>query len=225
MGARTRQKREDGPAWSYYRCDKGHTVSGRKIEAAVWQALEDMLADPERVIANIKKLADAASQQARDLQDQLVGLEERAAEIRVEQANLLARSLRGKMPEELIAAEEDRLEAEAQEVAGHISLLHVQLQQARAETVPIRDIEDACWLREGLEGATFEDRRWIVRTLVDVVYADKRRWRMEGRLPVLSGEGTLPAGVSFGETHPTASFPATPTALSARRWPTTCSRR
>jgi site-specific DNA recombinase len=223
MGARTQER--NGHSWTYYRCDKGHCVSGRKLETAVWQALEDMLRDPQRVLENIKKLSDAASRQSRDLQDQLAGLEERAGEIRTGQANLLARSLRGRMPRDLIEAEEDRLEAEAQEVAGQISLLHVQLQQARAETLPIRDIEEACrLLREGLEGATFEDRRWIVRTLVDIVYADKRRWRMEGRLPVLSGEGRLDDPSSFGETHPTASFPATPTAPSARRWPTTCSR-
>jgi site-specific DNA recombinase len=226
MGARTQQKREDGPASTYYRCDKGHYINGRKLEAAVWQALEGMLRDPKRVLENIKKLSDAASRQSRDLQDQLAGLQERAAEIRAEQASLLARSLRGKMPKDLIEAEEDRLETEAQEVAGQISLLHVQLQQARAETLPIRDIEETCrLLREGLEGAAFEDRRWIVRTLVDVVYADKRRWRMEGRLPVLRAEGRLDEGVSFGETHATAFSPEIPTAPSARRWPTTCSRR
>jgi hypothetical protein len=130
------------------------------------------------------------------------------------------------LEEELIAAEEDRLETEAQEVAGQISLLHVQLEQARAETLPIGDIEEACRpLREGLEGATFEDQQWIVRTLVDVIYADKSRWRMEGRLPILSGEGRLAEEVSFGETHPTAFSPEIPTAPSVRRWPTTCSRR
>ena len=199
MGARTQRRRADGPACTQYRCNKGHTVSGRRLEDAVWQALVDMLRDPQRVLENIRKLSDAASVQARDLQDQLTGLEERAAEIRAEQAHLLARSLRGKMPEDLIAAAEDRLETEAQEVAGQISLLHVQLQQARAETLPIRDIEEACrLLREGLEGAAFEDRRWIVRTLVDVVYAGKDRWRMEGRLPIVSTAGHLDDG-AFGE--------------------------
>ena len=203
MGARTRRWSADGPALSYYSCEKEHTVTGRKLETAVWEALTGMLRDPQRVLANIKNLSDAASQQARDLQDQLAGLEERAGEIRLEQQSLLARALRGKVPEDLIAAEEDRLETEAQEVAGHISLLHVQLQQARAETLPIRDIEDACHLlHEGLEGAPFEDRRWIVRTLVDVVYADKDRWRMEGRLPVLSGAGRLDGEeAAFEERH------------------------
>jgi site-specific DNA recombinase len=207
-------KHEGGTAYRCYRWNnrsggqrRTHTAHADKLDAAVWEKLCAMLRDPSAVTGNIKKLADAASRQARDLEQELTGLEARQAENRAAQQRLARLASRGKLADDVIEEQATELEQEAAEIAERLSLLHVQVQQAHQETVPIRGIEDACrLLAEGLDGATFEDRRWIVRTLVDVVYTDKKRWRMEGRLPGLSSEGALDDAVSFNERRSTPSW-------------------
>jgi hypothetical protein len=77
--------------------------------------------------------------------------------------------------------------------------------------VPIKDIEDACaLLAGGAEDATFEQRRWIVRTLVHRIYADKTHWIPEGRLPCLHAAGTL---APQQRDHQDTDRPAEATAL------------
>jgi hypothetical protein len=201
MGGRTNYKPGPGRAWLHYRCygRGGHTVSAKQIETAVWEALVGMLTQPSLVLENIAKLADAASKQYQDLQAELAGLSERAALVRAAQMRLAEATAWGKLPADILQAQADALDEEAQEIAGQISLAHVQIAQARAETVPIRDIEEACaLLAEGAAGATFSERQWIVRTLVERVYADKKEWVLEGRLPTLRARGSLP-GATIAE--------------------------
>ena len=53
-------------------------------------------------------------------------------------------------------------------------------------------MQDACTLLadEALE-AGFAEKRWLIGLLVDVIYADKYGWRLEGRLPGMDAEGTF----------------------------------
>jgi hypothetical protein len=188
----------------------GHFVSAHKLETAVWEKLVQTLASPRIVMENIALLSDQASKEYQDHAQELAGLQERAAEIRVAQDRLAEMGMWGKLPADIVEKKAADLDEQAQEIEGQISLAHVQLEQARAETVPIRDIEDACaLLAQGAQEASFEQRRWIVRTLVHRIYADKTHWTLEGRLPVLSCSGTLPAhkreeqdGASLGNARP-----------------------
>jgi hypothetical protein len=85
-----------------------------------------------------------------------------------------------------------------------------QLQQVQGNTFPIREVEDACQLlATELDTVDFDTKRWIIRTLVTVIYADKDGWWMEGVLPCLnssSDSSASPGGERrFMETRSSAS--------------------
>jgi hypothetical protein len=170
-----------------------------KLETAVWDHLCGMLKDPSRVRANLKKLAYAASKEHGDIAQEIAALTQRAEENKAQQARLARLYRLGKRSDDVLDAESAELEREAADVEGRLSLLRVQLEQAHQNTLPIKEVEDACsLLAEGRDNLPFEEKRWIIKTLVDVVYANKDGWRMEGRLPGLVdgagvfGQGTVP---------------------------------
>jgi site-specific DNA recombinase len=191
---------------TFYRCTckdngltKRHTVSAQKVEKAVWEALVAMLKDPTLVTASLHKLSDATSREYRDVQQEITGLEAKHAENTAAQERLTELYTRGKLSPQVLAQQEDKLEREASEIAQRLALLQVRLHQAQENTLPIREAEEACKLvAESLEEPTFEDKRWAIRTLVEVIYASRTHWRMEGWLPTLVAEGGFDTGTSCG---------------------------
>ena len=186
--------KKDGSLRLYYRCfnrtagvRRQHTVSCRKIETAVWDALCAMLKDPTRVLANIRTLSDAASRASQDVAQQLDALADKAHENRAAQARLARLAALGRLADDVIEEQAAQLEDEASAIASRMALLRVQLQRAQDNTFPIREVEDACQLlAAGVDAADFDTKRWIIRTLVTVIYADKDGWKMEGVLPCLN---------------------------------------
>ena len=194
MGGMYRYTHRGGPKRLYYRCynrtageRRQHTVSCRKIETAVWDGLCAMLKDPTRVLANIRTLSDAASRAYQDVAQQLAALTEKVQENRAAQARLAKLASLGRLADDVIEEQAAQLEDEASAIASRMALLRVQLQQAQDNTFPIREVEDACQLlAAGVDAADFDTKRWIIRTLVTVIYADKDGWKMEGVLPCLN---------------------------------------
>jgi DNA invertase Pin-like site-specific DNA recombinase len=188
------EPKKDGSLRLYYRCfnrtageRRQHTVSCRRIETAVWDALCAMLKDPTRVLANIRTLSDAASRASQDVAQQIDALTQKAQENRAAQARLAKLAALGHLADDVIAEQAAQLEDEASTIASRLALLRVQLQQAQDNTFPIREVEDACQLlAAGLDTVDFDTKRWIIRTLVTVIYADKDGWWMEGGLPCLN---------------------------------------
>jgi hypothetical protein len=208
--------KKDGSLRLYYRCfnrtageRRQHTVSCRKIETAVWDALCAMLKDPTRVLANIRALSDAASRAYQDVAQQLDALTQKAQENRAAQVRLAKLAALGRLAEDVIEEQAARLEDDASAIASRMALLRVQLQQAQDNTFPIREVEDACQLlATGLDTVDFDTKRWIIRTLVTVIYADKDGWSMEGVLPCLNSSDSQqsPGGEKlFMETRLSAS--------------------
>ena len=63
---------------------------------------------------------------------------------------------------------------EAAEIVRKKTLLQTQLEQAGAGQAPLRDVQDACpLLADGLREAGLAEKRWLIRHLVHVIYADK----------------------------------------------------
>lgn len=72
-------------------------------------------------------------------------------------------------------------------------------ERARNSQAPITEVRDACaLLADGMAEADFAQKRWLIRHLVRVIYADKEGWKLEGHLPRMHAEGVFPAG-SFEE--------------------------
>jgi site-specific DNA recombinase len=216
MGGRTDHRRaERGWQARWYECKHGHAgadvrhrVAAARLEDAVWGEICRMVQEPDTVLARFERLADAASAEAREIEDEISRLAECQAENRLAQQRLLERAVRGKLAADLIGAQEDALEAEAHELAARRALLEVQLEQARAGQAPLRQVRDAlALLADGLLEATFEDKRWIIRQLVTRIWADKQGWELEGCLPELKAEGTF---------APAASLKCTPVSNTGR---------
>ena len=200
MGGRTRHgPRGASRRGAYYSCwhwegDRRvrHTVPAVKLEDAVWDALCAMLRDSGRVLARFERIAQAASTEAQELTAQLAALDEAQNENRLAQQRLVEMGVRGRIAADLLAQQEEKLAAEAHEIAQRKSLLETQLDVARQGQVPIRQVQDACaLLADGALEAGFAEKRWLISLLVDVIYADKHGWRLEGRLPGMNAEGTF----------------------------------
>src|SRR5207253_1591999 len=84
-----------------------------------------------------------------------------------------------------------QLAAQEQELQERIENLQAQRAAAEANCLPITDIKAARdRIALGMEKATFEERQWIVRTLVQRIVATKDEYVIEGVLPALNSRGT-----------------------------------
>jgi hypothetical protein len=209
MGGRTDHRRA-ARGWQarWYECKHGHAgadvrhrVAAARLEEAVWAAICEMVQDPETVLARFERLADAASAEAREIEEEISRLAERQAENRLAQQRLLECAVRGQLAADLIGAQEDALEAEAHDLAVRRALLEVQLELARAGQAPLGEVRDALGLlADGLLEAAFEDKKWIIRQLVTRIRADRHGSELEGFLPGLRAEGTYGTGASIERT-------------------------
>jgi hypothetical protein len=127
------------------------------------------------------------------VQEQIDGLMQILEDNKAQQKRVATLYQKGKLSEDVLDEQSAALEQEAREAEGRLALLRVQLQDAQQNTLPLQEVEDACaLLAEGLEAFTFEEKRRVIRTLVDVVYAGKEGWKLEGKLPgLVDGAGAF----------------------------------
>jgi hypothetical protein len=203
MGGRTRPAHENrGERNQYYECyhwQDGervrHRVAAKRLEDAVWDALCAMIHNPKLVLARFRQLSDHASREAQEITAKIAALSEAENENRLAQKRLIDLASRGRLAADLIDEQERNLAREAAEITSKKTLLETQLEQAAAGQAPLRDVQDACaLLADGLLEAGFEEKQWLIRHLVQVIYADKEGWTLEGRLPGMRAEGSFTGG-------------------------------
>jgi hypothetical protein len=159
-------------------------VAASKVETAVWDYICGVLKDPTQVTAKLQKLRDMASAEYRGLEDEISHLCSQLESNGAAQERLAELYVAGKIKREILDRQAQELEDQATELEGTLSMLRVQLQQAQQDQLPIQSVQDACQLlREGLDEYPFERKRWLLRMLVQDLYADKEGWTLTMRLP------------------------------------------
>jgi len=209
MGGRTNKGR------SYYYCFKSNHVkapinekgepqpcsskwvTGKALEAAVWETVTGLLQQPEVLLQELEHLTNPTSITREALERELAEVTRRLQALPLEERRLVEGYRKGLYPDFLMREEMERLSQERasaeerhRQLAGHLAHLDKALSyRGQVEELARR-------LSEGLENMDFSQRRELLRLLVDeVVYDD--------------GQLTIKTIIPLGEhrLHPIAQGP------------------
>jgi len=179
------------------RVDQSHSLSGRVLEPAVWEALAALLRDPARIIAATQrdqggqgrrgqtaKKADAAETALRRAERELADLDRRRGELLDLRLERVVDDTVYRAKDAQLAAGRAVVERRRDELAARVAPL--LMPDART----VAGVEEQCrrlaaWLDDPT-GATPERRRWIVRRVVRRIVATRQEVTIEGRLPALA---------------------------------------
>jgi site-specific DNA recombinase len=204
-GRMLRRRSRSGPvrAYGYYRCSgtDGHRFGGQRVcdakqvrvdllEAAVWDDIRALMSEPDRVRREYERRLEARSKDASPQsgqRDALIGRVRRgiARLIDAYEAGLLEKGefeprIRRSRERLGVLEEEARVESEREAEAAELRLVIGRLE------------EFAGRVSEGLEGASWETRRQIVRALVKKVEVDEEEVKIVYRIPPPPFDGGLP---------------------------------
>jgi len=170
--------KSSGRATSYYRCIAalGHATGytcqmphfrGDQLEPAVWGWVSDLLLQPGQLADGLRAQQSEVERTSRALRDRLALLEESIADHGHQIERLLDLYLIGDdFPKELLDEKKARLTKARQELEKEREGLVRHLQQTVIPDAQIEEIEEFCrQVSEGLENASFEDKRRILELL------------------------------------------------------------
>ena len=195
QGSLKKYQTKDGlKGYLYYRCSStfrpatkpcdNPSWKAEELERIVWQKVEDVLSDPEIVSAGLKAIQN---DDANVLNQELADIEERLKALDDEQYSLLDQSLRG-FPPEMIERENEKINANRNELAKRKAELETRIQSAKQVEASIENIQKACEIVKGnLKELTFETKRKALEVLKIKVWIDKGRVTIEGTIPSVYG--------------------------------------
>ena len=157
MVGRTRREKHQ-----YYYCNGREKLGGQcdvmpvrcdAVDNTVWNWVKDALQHPEKLAAGLRgeKLEDERANRA--LQDRLQLIVSTLADTNQQLAKLLDVYLAGGFPKELLAERRADLEHERQGLQVHLSQVIWTEEKTQEVEAAVREIA------EGLDGATFDDKR------------------------------------------------------------------
>ena len=170
--------RPNGHATSYYRCNAaiGNVVGRRcgmpsfradQLEPAVWGWVADLLLHPDQLAEGLRARQAEAEEEAKALRDRLGLVEKSIADHDRQIEKLLDLYLSGDdFPKELLTQRKKELVKAREELEEERATLARALEAATVSDAAIEEVEAFCrQVREGLEHATFEDKRRIIELL------------------------------------------------------------
>jgi site-specific DNA recombinase len=198
----SRDGKKKGVTYTFYRCNgklrsvyhpgprcTSTSVASYRLDEPVWAKVRELLEQPELVLAELSRLREKGAAYYEGLERELEEIDTRALPRLARERDVVLDGRR-KLPElytlavteaefRKVQLEEDRWlarRAELVEKLGHRRLSELQIASA-ASVVGI--------IRDRAASATFEQRREVVRTLVDHIVTDGRslRWEFEIRTP------------------------------------------
>jgi site-specific DNA recombinase len=217
-----------GRSWyPYYQCPANHKApedTGRlqkclsrriradRLDEAVWSSLATFLQRPEVLRVEIAAYLDDRRSSSKGEETERHRLEERARQLGRQRARLVDAYQAGLLELKELRGRGERLETELGEVQRRQGELEgLRLRRARAEEV-FQEVEAFCRkLREGLERLTFDERRQVIRWILERVVVKDGAVTVEHIIP-LTGRFRPPTGSSAeGDQSPVAvlSEPAT----------------
>jgi len=172
-------------------------VTGTDIEAAVWEKISGLLLNPVLLVKEIEKLSEPDSGTREAMSEELSHLKVRLENLPKEQKKLVEGYRKGYYPDFMMREETERVEKEKLDTEQRLSELQQQLERLERASGYKEEVEAlAERLNQGLDIMGFEDRRELLRLLIDeIVYDDGGGMTIKtilplGRLHPASREGT-----------------------------------
>ena len=169
--------------YSYYRCpvqaQKKYSTASKcvtpsvradRLEPAVWEAVTELLKNPERLREEILQRRGKDSPPRTLIEEQLVLRRKRFSEIPAEQDRLVDGYGKGLIPDHRMKSRMGALEREYEEaVAGIAELEHRKSRPQLSEREEANAFRFAKRMAEGLANLTFSERQQVLRLLVEDV--------------------------------------------------------
>jgi len=213
QGTMKRYQTKDGiKEYLYYRCSSAfrplakpcdsHCWKAEELESIVWEEVSEVLAHPEVVLAGLEAIkqddANLLTEELRQKESQLKALDE-------EQYALLDQSLRG-FPEEIVIAENKKINANRNELTKQKVELETRIQAAKQAEADMEGIKQACDIvRDNLLDLTFEKKRMALEALNVRVRIDNDKVNIEGTIPMTHGTFASIPSKRNGERMPSIS--------------------
>ena len=149
-------------------------VRADRLDPAVWKSVEELLQKPEAVRTEIEVFVKNREAAGPAEMGEEARLKTREGELDRQRARLVDAYQAGLLGLEELRMRGERLEREQGEVRRRRAELQTLREEGARMTGVLRDAETFCArLREGLERLTFDERRRLVRWLVERVVVQK----------------------------------------------------
>jgi len=186
--------------WRHYRCLHGrhrdyignhpssrHAVNAAHIEQRVWDGLSALMTSPESVLDHYAELSDAHAGEVRALDADIARLDADIAALETKRNALL--DLVGSLDKARLVQKDAEFAAQQGALGQRRAELAGRRDQATAAVRPIASVRALCErVRERMRDTTFEQRRTLVRLLIDKVVVTKAQYLVFCVLPISDEE-------------------------------------
>ncbi|MFC1848387.1 recombinase family protein [Chloroflexota bacterium] len=161
------------------------TYNARQLENVVWEQVEALLYQPELVLRELTKRKEETGQ-AEGMEDELSVIDTRLKNLKKRDERLFRGWLWGQ-DEELIEKEKRGLDKEKEVLEAERQRLLERINMSREINVDSLRVEQVCeLLRNNLKTLTFEEKRFILETLLIKVWVSDNGIKIEGCIPLPS---------------------------------------
>ena len=149
-------------------------VRGAQIERATWDTVTGLLRDPDRLVQEVKKLAQPDSESRQIIVEEMSRLKVKASKLPVEEGKLVEGYRKGLYADFMMREQMQSIKSEREAIQHRVGELEGRLSR-------IDRAQDYAWQAEafarrisvGLDNMGFQERRELLRLVVDeIVYDD-----------------------------------------------------
>jgi len=178
----------------YYQC-RGtaprHTVSGKRLDAAVTDALARLLDNPEVAMVAEQERATGGPEQDGSLAADIARAERKLSEVKTQRDELLDLRLKRLVDDALYAEKDTQLAGTQKGLLAHLDDLHARCDAAAGQEVRVDGVREMCaLLASRFREADITLQRHIIRLLVVGIVASSEEAEVTGVLPA-ADRGTM----------------------------------
>jgi len=163
----------------------GTWVNGRKLEAAVWDTVTDLLQRPELLMREMERLSGPDSTTREALEEELTVVLERLKNLPQEERRLVQGYRKGLYADFMMREEMERVSIEKDENQRRRDDLRIQIDRLdRAKAYKGQVQAFARRVSKGLDNMDFNQRRELLRLLVDEVIYDEGKVTIKTIIPL-----------------------------------------
>jgi site-specific DNA recombinase len=164
-------------------------VNGKSLEAAVWDKITDLLCHPDLLVRELEKLTQPDSATRATMEEELSYIRKCLAAFPKEERRLVEGYRKGLVPDFMMREEMERVAQERRQAEERHSELErqlVHLDKALSYQSQVQAL--AHRLSAGLETMSFDQRRELLRLLVDEVVYDEGQVTIKTIIPLSDGQ-------------------------------------
>lgn len=169
---------------SLERC-RARLIRSDRLDEAVWNRLMELIKNPDMLLQHLRGLQESYSTEERDELAQVSRLAELLQQARLQVQRLIDAYQSGLIHKPELAQRRNKLEERIQSLEAQQREAERRREQENQQQKLAENVQGLCdALRRGIEDATFDDRRRVVRLLVEDVVVKENDVTLRHIIPV-----------------------------------------